>query len=135
MRRWRRALAMTPCSVKSVEYHAAFISPMVASIPPSIGIKYSAMNIQRILLQSSVVNEQIVVPPSCRAVYVFLRQRYSTKQYHLNKLPEELIQLWTKATPCKPLYMTAKVNEAIRRSQGPTWSIKLKCTHRICSEH
>ena len=56
------------CSVKSVEYHATFISPMVSSIPPSIGIKYSAMNIQRILLQSNIVNEQIVVPPSCHAV-------------------------------------------------------------------
>jgi hypothetical protein len=41
-------------------------------------------------------------------------------QHHLKKLPEELIQLSTKATPCQPLYMVAKVNEAIRRSQGPT---------------
>jgi hypothetical protein len=74
------------CSIKSVEYHAAFISPMVSSIPPSIGIKYSAMNIQRILLQSNIVNEQIVVPPSCRAVYVFLRQRY----HHVCACREEL---------------------------------------------
>jgi len=74
------------CSVKSVEYHAAFISPMVPSIPPSIGIKYSGMAIQQILLNSNTINEQVVVPPSCRAVYLFLRQRYN----HVCACAEEL---------------------------------------------
>ncbi len=74
------------CSIKSVEYHAAFISPMVPSIPPSIGIKYSGMAIQQILLNSNTINEQVVVPPSCRAVYLFLRQRY----HHVCACAEEL---------------------------------------------
>ena len=39
------------CSVKAVEYHAAFISPMVPGIPPSIGIKYSGMAIRQILFR------------------------------------------------------------------------------------
>ena len=74
------------CSVKAVEYHAAFISPMVPSIPPSIGIKYSGMAIRQILLNSSTVSEQVIVPPSCRAVYLFLRQRY----HHVCACTEEL---------------------------------------------
>ena len=74
------------CSVKAVEYHAAFISPMVPSIPPSIGIKYSGMAIRQILLNSSTVSEQVIVPPSCRAVYIFLRQRY----HHVCACTEEL---------------------------------------------
>ena len=74
------------CSVKAVEYHASFISPMVPSIPPSIGIKYSGMTIRQILLTSSTVSEQVIVPPSCRAVYLFLRQRY----HHVCACAEEL---------------------------------------------
>ena len=60
------------CSIKKVEAHIAYISPLVASIPPSIGIKYSGLSLQTVLLNSLTVNEQIVVPPSCRAVYLCL---------------------------------------------------------------
>ena len=64
------------CSIKRAELHAAYISPLVASIPPSIGIKYSNLSVQTVLLNSATINEQIVVSPACRAVYVMLRQRY-----------------------------------------------------------
>ena len=81
-----RALCSDSISVRFAAWHrfmtlltlyAAFISPMVSSIPPSIGIKYSAMNIQRILLQSNIVNEQIVVPPSSRSPTLARSRRWS----------------------------------------------------------
>ena len=63
-------------SIKKVELHAQFYSPQVPQIPRSIGIKYTSMQVTPVLLQQPSVQEQIVVPPSTRAVYIFLRQRY-----------------------------------------------------------
>ena len=80
------AMGQAYCSIKKVEAHVAYISPLVASIPPSIGIKYSGLSLQTVLLSSLTVNEQIVVPPSCRAVYLCLRQRY----HHICACREEL---------------------------------------------
>ena len=62
--------------INKCELHAQFYSPQVPQIPRSIGIKYTAMQVSTVLLQSGTVQEQIVVPPSTRAVYIFLRQRY-----------------------------------------------------------
>ena len=65
------------CSIEKVELHCQFLSPMIPSIPRNgIGIKYSGMQVSTKLLQSATVQEQIVVPPSTRAVYLFLRQRF-----------------------------------------------------------
>ena len=80
------AIGQAYCNIKRVEAHIAYISPLVASIPPSIGIKYSGLSVQTVLLNSLTVNEQIVVPPSCRAVYLCLRQRY----HHICACREEL---------------------------------------------
>eukprot|EP01047_Picozoa_sp_COSAG01_P041922 COSAG01_NODE_3630_length_5848_cov_14.340929_2_plen_789_part_00 len=73
-------------NVSKVELHCSFLSPMVPQIPKSIGIKTTAMQVATRLLQSKTVQEQIVVPPSCRAVYLFLRQRY----HHVCACAEEL---------------------------------------------
>jgi hypothetical protein len=53
--------------VTGIAYHAAYISPAVPAIPPSIGIKYSQITVQTKLLQSLSIQEQVICPPSCRA--------------------------------------------------------------------
>ena len=72
--------------VNKVEFHAAYIAPAVPSIPPSIGIKYSQVTVQTKLLTSNTINEQVIVPPSCRAVLISLRQRF----HHICACREEL---------------------------------------------
>ena len=72
--------------VNKVEFHAAYIAPAVPSIPPSIGIKYSQVTVQTKLLSSNTINEQVIVPPSCRAVLISLRQRF----HHICACREEL---------------------------------------------
>jgi hypothetical protein len=52
----------------------------------SIGIKYSQVTVQTKLLQSNTINEQVIVPPSCRAVLISLRQR----NHHICACREEL---------------------------------------------
>eukprot|EP01049_Picozoa_sp_SAG25_P005458 SAG25_NODE_375_length_8919_cov_7.676644_2_plen_622_part_00 len=72
--------------VTGIAYHAAYISPAVPAIPPSIGIKYSQITVQTKLLQSLSIQEQVICPPSCRAVLVAVRQRY----HHICACNEEL---------------------------------------------
>jgi hypothetical protein len=65
---------------------STYISPAVPAIPPSIGIKYSQITVQTKLLQSLSIQEQVICPPSCRAVLVAVRQRY----HHICACNEEL---------------------------------------------
>jgi len=72
--------------VRDIEFLAAFVGPAKAFVPRSISLKWSGMQVSTRLLQSKVVNEVIVCPPSTRMVICSLRQRVHT----LNQDVEEI---------------------------------------------
>lgn len=64
--------------VRDIEFLAAFVGPAKPFVPRSISLKWSGMQVSTRLLQSKVVNEVIVCPPSTRMVVCALRQRVHT---------------------------------------------------------
>ena len=60
--------------ITGVELHCAMAGPAVPTIPPSVSLKFSELQITTRPLTSDVVEESIVVPPSCRAIYLASRQ-------------------------------------------------------------
>eukprot|EP01046_Picozoa_sp_COSAG06_P020383 COSAG06_NODE_1488_length_9290_cov_4.140899_11_plen_551_part_00 len=59
--------------ITSVELHCAFAGT-VPSIPPSVSLKYSELQITNRPIRQETIEESIVVPPSTRAIYICSRQ-------------------------------------------------------------
>jgi hypothetical protein len=111
------AMGQVYAQVNKVEFHAAYISPAVPSIPPSIGIKYSQVTVQTKLLQSNTINEQVIVPPSCRAVLISLRQR----NHHICACREELGRAgggYNEIVTMLPSYSKNRLDVAIPDADG-----------------